>query len=275
MKSMKKLIPALAMLLVSLIVMSSASFAWFSMNKTVTATGMSVTATVPRQLLISADNSTWGSTMALSSDVSTAAAIVPVTVYESTVGGTLTPTFYRLTTAGMSLVNEAGKNGLHYTAADIAEIQVDDNTTGSEEKAFETTTVDHYQDDIYLRLSGDLPAAADDKKVTAVARITNKTTAGDPLDVITNALHIVLVDEAGKVLVNKDCGNTNNAISVDSGKTYATINLGEVFDFDAANKDSQQLTLYAYYYGEDENCFNNNAADVKGLKIDLEFKLGA
>ena len=44
MKLTKRLIPAFAMLLVSAVLMSTASFAWFSMNTNVTATGMNVTA---------------------------------------------------------------------------------------------------------------------------------------------------------------------------------------------------------------------------------------
>ena len=40
MKNTRKLIPAVVMLLVSAVLMSTASFAWFSMNKQVTATGM-------------------------------------------------------------------------------------------------------------------------------------------------------------------------------------------------------------------------------------------
>ncbi len=41
---MKKIIPALTLLLISAVIMSTASFAWFSMNTQVTANGMSVTA---------------------------------------------------------------------------------------------------------------------------------------------------------------------------------------------------------------------------------------
>ena len=52
MKAMKKLIPALAMLLVSAVVMSSASFTWFTMSRQVTAQGMNVTVTAPNNLLI-------------------------------------------------------------------------------------------------------------------------------------------------------------------------------------------------------------------------------
>lgn len=52
MKAMKKLIPSIIMVLISAMMLSTASFAWFSMNKTVTATGMSVKAQAPATLLI-------------------------------------------------------------------------------------------------------------------------------------------------------------------------------------------------------------------------------
>lgn len=53
MKKMRKLIPAFAMLLVSAIMMSTASFAWFTMNDQVQATGMQVQAKASGNLLIS------------------------------------------------------------------------------------------------------------------------------------------------------------------------------------------------------------------------------
>lgn len=49
---MKKLIPALALLLVSAVMLATSSFAWFSMNTNVTVTGMSVTAKVNDNLQI-------------------------------------------------------------------------------------------------------------------------------------------------------------------------------------------------------------------------------
>lgn len=52
MKNARKLIPALAMLLVSAILMTTASFAWFSMNTSVTASGMQVTANTDNAYLI-------------------------------------------------------------------------------------------------------------------------------------------------------------------------------------------------------------------------------
>lgn len=44
MKKFKKLIPAFCMLLISAVLMGTSTYAWFSMNKTVTANGMEVTA---------------------------------------------------------------------------------------------------------------------------------------------------------------------------------------------------------------------------------------
>ncbi len=52
MKATRKLIPALAMLVVAAVVMSTASFAWFSMSREVSALGMDVTVTAPNNLLI-------------------------------------------------------------------------------------------------------------------------------------------------------------------------------------------------------------------------------
>ena len=53
MKKMRKLIPAVAMLLVSAVLLSTATFAWFTMNDEVTASGMQIQAKASGSLLIS------------------------------------------------------------------------------------------------------------------------------------------------------------------------------------------------------------------------------
>ena len=52
---MKKIIPALALLLVSAVMLATSSFAWFSMNTTVTVTGMSVSTRISDNLQIAND----------------------------------------------------------------------------------------------------------------------------------------------------------------------------------------------------------------------------
>ena len=52
MKKMRRMIPALCMLLVSAIMLSTASYAWFTMNESVTATGMQVQAQAGGSMVI-------------------------------------------------------------------------------------------------------------------------------------------------------------------------------------------------------------------------------
>lgn len=74
---MKKLIPALSMLLIAAVLLGSSTFAWFSMNSSVQATGMSVKAATSKNLLISKNATTdFGLTVDLAS---TATAMQPAT----------------------------------------------------------------------------------------------------------------------------------------------------------------------------------------------------
>lgn len=57
MKKFKKLIPAFCMLMVSAVLLGTSTYAWFSMNNTVTATGMSVTATTNTKYLLIGNSS--------------------------------------------------------------------------------------------------------------------------------------------------------------------------------------------------------------------------
>lgn len=58
-KAMRKLIPAVIMLLISAMLVGTSTYAWFSMNKTVTVTGMTVKAKGSDNVTISADDSVY------------------------------------------------------------------------------------------------------------------------------------------------------------------------------------------------------------------------
>ena len=76
---MKKLIPALAMLLIAAVMLGTSTYAWFSMNTTVTATGMQVKAKSNNTFLLinTGDNDT-------ASEIQTAGLItVPLTVADA------------------------------------------------------------------------------------------------------------------------------------------------------------------------------------------------
>ncbi len=86
---MKKIIPALAMLLISAIVMSTASFAWFSMNENVVAEGMSITAQASGSLIISESNANAVFDGATTIDLGSKVNYVNATTYKAlTEGGT-------------------------------------------------------------------------------------------------------------------------------------------------------------------------------------------
>ena len=57
MKATRKLVPAFAMLLIAAVMMSTATFAWFSTNASVTATGMTVTAESSNTFLVISNDS--------------------------------------------------------------------------------------------------------------------------------------------------------------------------------------------------------------------------
>lgn len=58
MTKFKKIIPALCMLLISAVLMGTSTYAWFSMNTTVTATGMTVSASTESAYLIIKEGTT-------------------------------------------------------------------------------------------------------------------------------------------------------------------------------------------------------------------------
>jgi len=58
-KAMRKMIPAVIMLLISAMLVGTSTYAWFSMNKTVTVTGMAVKARGNDNVTISIDDSTY------------------------------------------------------------------------------------------------------------------------------------------------------------------------------------------------------------------------
>jgi hypothetical protein len=79
----KKLIPAFILLLVSAILLSTASYAWFSMNSTVMATNMSVKATTGPSLVIS-DTTTFTAGNIEVSKSAVDVTLMPATAYRNT-----------------------------------------------------------------------------------------------------------------------------------------------------------------------------------------------
>ena len=93
MKKFKKLIPAFCMLLVSAVMLGTTTFAWFSMNNKVTATGLDVTAKANTQFLVIANSLTGGKVEGTAENVAAAKMdgqaednkVLPVSLYDANV----------------------------------------------------------------------------------------------------------------------------------------------------------------------------------------------
>ena len=104
---MKKLIPAICMLLVATMLLAGSTFAWFSMNTVVTATGMQVTAKAEEGIVITnSEKSTWSD--ASSTTTSKDLVLLPT----STVDGSV---WYHNTSKDADVATGAGYVGTYET----------------------------------------------------------------------------------------------------------------------------------------------------------------
>ncbi len=125
-KTLRKIIPAIAMLLISATLVGTSTFAWFSMNNKVTISGMSVTTKVSSNLFVA--SGTAGTTRAADNAFSASV--------NQTVEGLIEPVstvngenfFY--TTSGLADGNSAAEDYVAYNPADTSAFNTAYGTTG-------------------------------------------------------------------------------------------------------------------------------------------------
>ena len=259
MKLTRKLIPAFAMLLVSAVLMSTASFAWFSMNGNVTATGFSVEATAPAALWISEGGTDFGTELKLTGDKAKAVTISPVTqndadLTNNTAANAASWKFHGLTPDAAKKVLENGTVKDFNANTDLAE----------------STSV--YKGSFYLLLEGQ----RDDTKVeqkNVTASVTVKRTSTATADTIYGALRVALVTAGGSATTNKSTSGVSlYEISALDTKTAAktTTPLTTI-----AAQDKVQVYIYIWFEGTDEDCKNSAAQFMDDYTITLDFAAAA
>ena len=260
MKKFRKLLPALSMLLISALLMGSSTFAWFSMNTTVSATGMKATAAAPSSLLISVTSSTsnFGSTVVLQNEKTMGASIKPTYFNKDTVTGSTDwiYNFYKLTDSASASVNENGQlTGTHASAA------LSDTNT------YEKTDADRFQDEVWLKLEGKSVEAEKNYVLTFKASYTS-----EPSQAIKNAMHILIVNKTnGNIVLDYDMGSNN---TVENLSVDATAGAKQNFTITASNEnaaDVKNLAIYYFLSGKDDNCKNTNISSDITLSVTLTF----
>ena len=235
MKNTRKLIPALAMLLVSAVMMSTASFAWFSMNSKVTVSSMTVKATASKNLLIS--DQAEGSYAASLALTTTATTMVPTST-----AATTTSDFFK--------IKETGTN-----------MEADSSAYGEDtvfEKAVEGT--DYIHEVMFVKSTGQ--AASDlraevtftggDKALDPSLRVMfvvgGKTYVYAPVNGYSSYKGIKEIDDAGKPSLT----DTNITITANSSIILTSLDADEAVKID----------VYIWYEGQDAACKSTNAVTL-------------
>ena len=249
MKNFRKLIPAVCMFLLAAVMAGTSTFAWFSMNTTVTAGTMAVSATAPTNLRICATNrahdSDWSGALSLSASLTT---MVPVSC-----DNTNSPlAFYKVKANGDKIGYDDGA----YKA----------DTT------FKTATegTDYYTTSFYIKAVG---ADARDLKLSTI-----KMNEGGGKTELDKALRVMAVCGENKFIYEPVAGAdaTYKAVkSLNNEKPVLgdniTVSNAESVLADTVTKDALQVTIYIWYEGQDSACKSSNTVDMAGTTFTLSF----
>jgi len=281
-KAMRKMIPAVIMLLISAMLVGTSTYAWFSMNRTVTVTGMQVQAKAEKSLVISTAKPT----------EATADKTVAMTAYETA----LKPATHKSTVDGTASTTFASETGLQYVSNPTDVNPVSGKAYGSSSLTLaDVTTTDYYHDYVvYISSSGGAFDLGSGKKL--VAKLS--TSSAVYTDLATkDTWNAVSVDF---YVSGKSDENNSDADVSDTGTYKGTLNLkrsglnsetyvttGSV-DIVAANgtipansaSDTAYLkvTMRVYFDGalpKDENTFyiRNQVVDTNGVGFTAIFDI--
>ena len=241
MKAMRKILPALCMLLVSAVMLGSSTFAWFSSNSSVTATGMHLTAEAAESLFISNTagyaEDTFKASVVFTSENILNTKVKPV-AYEN-LEKLKANTFYRIKDEDMDKIGADGK------VDDFTLTAAKNNTTDMNKNVF--------KESFKLKVAG-----SQAKKISVTAAFTDASAA----NAMKNMIHVVLI--------NNKMENDEDIKNIDMGNDNKTIVL---IDSLTANSDSDEWIVYVFVDGNDTDCKNQNATAEFNFEIKLTFTM--
>ena len=258
MKLTKKLLPALGMLALSTCMMVTSTFAWFSMNDTVEANGMTVVARGNQVYLqiINADG-----TFNPGDDQIEAEAL---TTYEDE-NDKLLPTNVK-TLSGSAYSNFSGSGALSWVTA----VGEDFNDATATEAGYKAVEVDpstgdapsyFLKNDFYIRLDPTAGAASADHKLAVESVIITQKTVGEIQDFSRSVSVLVYdnVSQMGSLWGYEDTSEEGE----DPEWTWGCLtnqNLTST-NFQVFDK-SEKISIYVFFNGDHETCTLENLAQA-------------
>ena len=290
---MKKLIPALCLLLISAILMGTSTYAWFSMNTQVTATGMQVKAVAESGLLINYVTTVGDSGWSNSSDT-TSPAINLTPASTATITGNwfhnhsnsssnavdyVTDTWTALSITPATTPAAAGTNGARTLGTFV------DGVSGD--------TLNAYVKYIYYIKSSSASAISiggesDTYKELDIDKITITGQNADGLDLCKSLRVGVVLGSTVKIFA--PFAGATGSYTVGGATSYSVDAVGTltttVTEF-AANTDLMttgsipavtsssptEVDIYVWFEGEDANCKSDNTEVLNNLSISVSFNL--
>ena len=251
MKKFKKLIPALCMLLVSAVMLGSTTFAWFSMNTTVTASGMKVEATADQVYLQIQNKGTAFSTTDAQTQVTTnvgSKKLLPTNVVK---------TFNKT-------APEAFAGGTEFTW--VSNFSSDPNSATKEgdytEVSAENLTNYALKFEYIIRLKPGTGAtvAPGKLKVATVEFENDSATSG-----LKGAVSVLVV-----------CGDHSAVYKqATTGKFTKSAGNDALSAAAFASTDGTEVAVYVFFDGENENCKTNNIVLNDTFSVKVTFNCNA
>ena len=275
-KANRKLIPAVAMLLVSAIMLSTASFAWFSMNDTVKATGMTVKAVSNDAFLQIANKTQTFSDpgITVSAANSSKLDLLPVHPANSTYNsGDYVSKTHKLTgsetfstikwiTASATAANEADAKAGTYAL-------IKDNTatdSGATEGKLAEAKDSYYSlyNEFFVRLKFNNAELAKPLYVKS-AKLT--AAAGDS---ISESVRVAFVGANGYSIWKFDQdGKGTQEVGAAKGKILDKVPQMTT----SSGTEESKIQTYIYYDGEDPTCSTDLAAVGKSYAVEFELTI--
>lgn len=261
MKKFKKLIPALCMLLVSALFVGTSTYAWFSMNTSVTATNMEVKAVADNPYLqISKESAAAGFSTEVALEMKATDAlklITPLNLKDKIAANAYFDT--NGTTEGTEVAKATKPSELiwgYATSNKTSESQGTNKTTKMEA----AKAVEYYMiDEMWLKVA-DEGANGYNLKATCVADATTTNTIAD-------SVRVLLMTDDGRYVVFKVKGGTvvdGNAVLADTLiAKKGTTTAGTVV----------KVTAYMYFDGTDNVAYTDIATDLSAVKTSLSYTI--
>lgn len=243
MKKFKKLIPALCMLLVSAVLVGTSTYAWFSMNDQVTATGLSVTAKTDQHYLIISENAT------------TVEALHKLTAKNSktvtlTANGDVQPCVPAATVVDATTAAEVAKWG-YAVSDDPSNVNASATTTALEKfdgyVVRKTVYMTLVENSVNVNgLTAQVAIAAANSKTITAAKVLLAVSTGDDTAVtaVENGAHKFGTTDTTAVDLNTGVITANTLVKVD---------------------------IYIYLDGTDASIYTNNMTNLDTANITLTF----